>query len=157
MDTATFQLLYPEFDAINANPAQVTVIVGIFLADADAFTSDCAFGTLRDKAVGLLTAHRLALKFPLTGVINQNIPGVINSQGASTSGLNIGVATSGMVTGDVPYRADYARTNYGLELLTLIDAAVAPAAVAGQGNADAQGGGWSGAPCLPVGQVLPII
>src|ERR1035441_5203013 len=117
MNTATFQILYPEFNSINPDPTAVTTVVGRFLTDADNFISDSAFGALRDKAVELLAAHRLALKFPVTGVLNQNVPGVLNSQGASTSGLNIGVATSAMVTGDVAYRADYSRTNYGLELL----------------------------------------
>lgn len=155
MNTATFQLLYPEFSNINPDPTAVTTVVGYFLTDADNFISDSAFGALRDKAVGLLAAHRLALKFPLTGVTNQNIPGVINSQGASTSGLNISVATSALVTGDVAYRADYARTNYGLELLTLMDAAIAPARTVGVG--DGGDGGWSGKPCLTVQDVLPQI
>ena len=151
MTTATFQILYPEFANVG------TPAVGIFLSDADAFTSDSAFGALRDKAVGLLTAHRLALKYPTTGVLNQNVPGVLNSQNASTSGLSIGVAVSAMVTGDSPFYADYSRTNYGVELLNLIAAAVSPMVVTGTGNADAQGGGWSGAPCLPVRDVLPGI
>ena len=151
MNAATFQAIYPEFNGINPDSATVTTVVGYFLTDADNIISDSAFGALRDKVVGLLAAHRLALKYPVTGVLNQSVPGVLNSQSASTSGLSIGVATSAMVTGDVAYRADYARTNYGLELLTRMDMAVAPGQVTGGGAA----GETYGAPNLSVQDVLP--
>ena len=47
--------------------------------------------------------------------------GVVNSQSASTSSLSVTNANNGMVTGTDPFQADYARTSYGLELLSLLE------------------------------------
>ena len=47
--------------------------------------------------------------------------GVVNSQSASTSSLSVTNANNGMVTGTDPFLADYARTSYGLELLSLLE------------------------------------
>ena len=70
--------------------------------------------------------HRLAVRFNIGRALNAAgmkgaEAGVVNSQSASTSSLSVTNANNGMVTGTDPFQADYARTSYGLELLSLLE------------------------------------
>jgi hypothetical protein len=125
---------YPEFAGIDPATDTATAIVARYLDNADSYLSNSAFGTLRDQAVELLTAHRLAIRYKVSSptIRNPNVPGVLTSQSASGGGLSFGLAHSTAVTGDSAWRADLARTNYGLELLAMMESSIAPARLAGE-------------------------
>jgi hypothetical protein len=124
---ADFLADYPEFNGIDPSSTAVAAIVARFIAEDDDLISDSAFGNLRDRALQLHVAHRLAVRYKIAAGADktQTLPGVMTSQNASASGLSFTVATSAMVTGDNAMRASLARTNYGLEYLALIDGVVA--------------------------------
>jgi hypothetical protein len=65
---------------------------------------------------------------------SQTAPGVLASQSASGSSVSAGLAHSAAVTSEQAWRADYARTSYGLEFLSLIDSGTAPMLIAGVGG-----------------------
>lgn len=125
---ATFIARYPEFAAV-IPPTGTTVadIIGVHIADAEAYVSDSAFGALRDKAVCLVAAHRAALRHmtQLAGMNGQNAPGVATSVSAEVGGMSVVNTVSQMVSSPQSIRADFARTNYGLEYLSLVDVCVA--------------------------------
>ena len=142
MDAATFLARYPEFASITVpSPGTVSGTVQTELDEADAILSLSAFGALRDMAMRLVAAHRLALRFNVNspGVRNPGQPGVNTSQSASTSGLSKGMALNAAVTGDQNWRADFGRTAYGLQYLSLVDGTITPALLTGQAEPD--GGG----------------
>jgi len=125
---ASFIARFPEFGAIKVTaPVTVESVCQIALDDADAFLSNTAFGPLRDKAVCLVAAHRTALRYDVSsgGVISQNTPGVATSLTADTGSLSQVTSVSAMVIGKDPFKADYARTSYGLEFLSMVDVSMA--------------------------------
>ena len=136
---AVFLGLYPEFTAINADSAVTTAIVQNSLDYADAFLSDTAFGTLRNHAAGLLVAHRLCIRYsPTIGALQaQAKPGIENSQNVGPGAVSFGVAHSRLVESENAWQADLSRTNYGLELLSLMDSSIAPMAIAGTADSAA--------------------
>ena len=76
-------------------------------------------GKFWERIVMLSVAHRLAVRFNIGRALNAAgmkgaEAGVVNSQSATN-------ANNGMVTGTDPFLADYARTSYGLELLSLLE------------------------------------
>jgi hypothetical protein len=143
LTAADFLADYPEFGAVNADPTVASTIVTRFLALADAFLSDGAFGTLRDHALGLYTAHRLAVRFKTTlaGLQPQGSPGTVTSQNASTSGLAVTRQPPAAAGSEQAWKADLSRTNYGLEYLALLDACIGPGRITeiGSGGATDQG------------------
>jgi hypothetical protein len=62
---------------------------------------------------------------------SQTAPGVLASQSASGGSVSVSVAHSSAVESGQAWRADYARTSYGLEFLGLIDSGTAPMMMAG--------------------------
>ncbi len=82
--------------------------------------------TFWERIAMLSVAHRLAVRCYIAGALKAAgltgaEAGVVNSQSASTSSLSVTSANNGMVTGTDPFPADYARTSYGLELLSLLE------------------------------------
>jgi hypothetical protein len=138
IQASDFLSRYPEFASINSDPAVVTAMVENELDSADNMLSDTAFGKARNLAASLVVAHRLAVRFPSDdSVRNPNLPGVLAGQGASTGGANQQLAHSSMVTSASPIKADYSRTNYGLQYLSLIQRSVCPAQIVGRDQDDA--------------------
>jgi hypothetical protein len=143
LTAADFLADYPEFGTVNADPTVASTIVTRFLALADAFLSDGAWGNLRDHALSLYTAHRLAVRYKtvLTGLQPQGSPGTTTSQNASTTGLAVTRLPPFAAGSEQAWKADLARTNYGLEYLALLDACMGPGLLAetGSGGATDQG------------------
>lgn len=150
-----FLATYPEFNdvpgAYGLSTDTMNAVVQAAIGYADGYLSDSAFGVVRDYALGLFVAHRLCIRYsPLTGSLQTHAkPGVEASQGVSPSGLNITVAHSALVTGTGTQKADLARTDYGLEYLSLIEAGVAPIGVTGTA------GGSVGEQCGNVAGMYP--
>jgi hypothetical protein len=113
MTAADFLAEYPEFASIDTDPAIASAIITRAIADADAWLSASAFGTLRDKALKLYTAHRLAVRYRAT--IAQ-------------------VSTEPVTDAAQTWRADFTRTNYGSEYLTLLDAVTPHGQVCGSAS-----------------------
>ena len=79
-------------------------------------------GKFWERIVMLSVAHRFNIGRALNAAGMKGAEaGVVNSQSASTSSLSVTNANNGMVTGTDPFQADYARTSYGLELLSLLE------------------------------------
>ncbi len=114
---------YPEFTSLNArlSPAVLAQIT-----NADSFLSDNAFGDMRDHAVYLLAAHRLRLRFATDEELPQDSPALVTSQSQDTGGMSEGMTPAPQVTSTSAFEADLARTNYGMELLSLIKTSVVP-------------------------------
>ena len=115
-----FRAAFPEFaDVPDAAVAGA-------LETAALLWSPGRLGTFWERIVMLSVAHRLAVRFNIAGALKAAgmkgaEAGVVNSQSASTSSLSVTNANNGMVTGTDPFPADYARTSYGLELLSLLE------------------------------------
>ena len=114
---------FPEFTAVNTRAATA---VAAQITNADGFLSDNAFGDLRDHAVNLLVAHRLRLRFETDEELPQDSPALVTSQSQDTGGMTEGMTPAPQVTSQSAFEADLARTNYGMELLSLIKTSVAP-------------------------------
>jgi hypothetical protein len=130
---AEFVADYPEFAAVDTD-ATGRPNVTRALARADALISNSAFGALRDDALELYAAHRLAVRYKasLPGLQNQAMPGVLTSQQANNTGGSIQATVSALVSSDSAWNADLAQTRYGLQYLALIDASICPMASAAQ-------------------------
>lgn len=115
-----FRAAFPEFaDVPDAAVAGA-------LETAALLWSPGRLGTFRGRIAMLSVAHRLAVRFNIAGALKAAgmkgaEAGVVNSQSASTSSLSVTSVNNGMVTGTDPFLADYARTSYGLELLSLLE------------------------------------
>ena len=115
-----FRAAFPEFaDVPDAAVAGA-------LETASLLWSPGRLGKFWERIVMLSVAHRLAVRFNIGRALNAAgmkgaDAGVVNSQSASTSSLSVTNANNGMVTGTDPFLADYARTSYGLELLSLLE------------------------------------
>lgn len=115
-----FRAAFPEFADVPDAAVAGT------LETAALLWSPGRLGTFWERIVMLSVAHRLAVRFNIAGALKAAgmkgaEAGVVNSQSASTSSLSVTSANNGMVTGTDPFPADYARTSYGLELLSLLE------------------------------------
>lgn len=95
-----------------------------------------------NEAVELLTAHWLSLRYNISPSmrdhgINQSLTnsGVVNSVSASSGSLSENYSHSNLVSSDDATTADWARTEYGLRLLALIDLIVPAGSVVYSGPA----------------------
>lgn len=116
-----FIAVYPEFQFLE----QRAVCLKLCLAQE--LLRRSAWQGYWRTAVGLWTAHYLAVAYDISDGLaeaGKNSPtasiGVSNSRSASTTGLSESMAVSALVTSADPFEADLARTEYGLELLTLL-------------------------------------
>lgn len=118
----TFRGWYPEFDDVPDGS------VDRQLALANMTLSPSAWGKWLEQALGLFTAHYLAVRFNISAALQDNgvrsptsSIGTVTNKSATTSGISEGSANSALVTGDDPLAADFARTEYGLEYLSLME------------------------------------
>ena len=119
---------YPEFTP--GNPADKGITQGAVCATGtreDSIVSDHAFGNLREHAVFLRTAHRLALRFNIgkiysaNGLRNGASSAITTSKSASNASLSESSELNAFVRSDNPIWADFGRTTYGLEYLSLLE------------------------------------
>jgi len=87
-------------------------------------------------AVELWTAHYLALRFNiqpnLTALNLRNINtviGVAQSMSAGNTSLSESRTNPAMLNSENPFYADFARTEYGLEFLSLMQSVISPAGI----------------------------
>ena len=123
MSVLSFAEEFPEFASVIARAATA---VAAQVVNANAYLSDNAFGEFRDHAVNLLVAHRLRLRFATDEELPQDSPALVTSQSQDTGGMSEGMTPAPQVTSQSAFEADLARTNYGMELLSLIKTSVAP-------------------------------
>lgn len=120
-DVMEFLCMYPEFDSL-----QQAAVNGVGKRE-DSIVSDHAFGDLRKHAVYLRTAHRLALRFNIgkqygiKGLRNGATTGITTSKSASNSSLSESTELNAFVRSDNPLWADFGRTEYGLEYLSMLE------------------------------------
>ena len=119
---------YPEFTP--EVPEAKGLTQGVICAAGnreDSIVSDHSFGDLREHAVFLRTAHRLALRFNigkqygLNGLRNGASSGITTSKSASNASLSESTELNAFVRSDNPLWADFGRTQYGLEYLSLLE------------------------------------
>lgn len=88
------------------------------------------WGNWYNMAQGLWCAHYLALEHDIAekcaelGLKNPCSVGTVNNQAASTSSVSQSMTVSSMLTADDPFRADFARTVYGMKYLSLLHTVV---------------------------------
>ncbi len=120
-DINKFLTMYPEFIQINQ-----CAVLGVGTREDD-IVSETSFGDLREHAVFLRTAHRLALRFninsqyKINGMRNGMSSGITTSKSASNASLSESTELNAFVRSDNPLWADFGRTNYGLEYLSLLE------------------------------------
>lgn len=120
-DTNIFLAEYPEFADITQTAVTATG------QREDDIVSDHAFGNLREHAVFLRTAHRLALRFNIgtiyskKGLRNGASSAITTSKSASDASLSESSELNAFVRSDNPLWADFGRTAYGLEYLSLLE------------------------------------
>lgn len=123
---ADFRTFYPEFVDVPDTAVQFQLDI------ANELLNPRAWGKFFIAAVALWTAHYLALKYNISQALSDNgmratgDVGVVTNKSATTNGLTEGSSVSGLVTGDDPFTADFARTNYGLQYLSLMELIVPP-------------------------------
>jgi hypothetical protein len=129
LQLADFRTYFPEFASVP------DVAVQLQLDIANELLNKVAWGKFFVMAVALWVAHYLALKYNISSdlAINGMRPsgdvGVVTNKAANTNGLTEGSSVSGLVTGDDPFTADFARTNYGLQYLSLMELIVPPGTI----------------------------
>lgn len=120
-DVMTFTHEYPEFNVVEKSAVTTTG------NREDSIVSDTAFGDLREHAVFLRTAHRLALRFNvgkqygIKGLRNGASSGITTSKSASNSSLSESTELNAFVRSDNPLWADFGRTLYGMEYLSMLE------------------------------------
>ena len=120
-NTTKFLEEYPEFGGITQTAVTATG------EREDSIVSDHSFGDLREHAVFLRTAHRLAIRFNigtrygLNGLRNGASSAITTSKSASNSSLSESSELNAFVRSDNPIWADFGRTSYGLEYLSLLE------------------------------------
>lgn len=128
LDVAYEQFIedFPEFSQVPAGAVNRQLAMSNTL-------SRSAWGRWWTFAVELFTAHYLAVRFKITSAINENglnnpydAANVTTNKSANTNGISEGNAPSQLLTGENPITADLARTEYGLEYLSLMNMVVAP-------------------------------
>ncbi len=108
-----FRAAFPEFaDVPDAAVAGA-------LETAALLWSPGRLGTFWERIVMLSVAHRLAVRFNIAGALKA--AGMKGAEAGVVNSLSVTNANNGMVTGTDPFPADYARTSYGLELLSLLE------------------------------------
>ena len=133
---AEFLALFPEFNAISTTPSVVTAAVQAALDAADALVSESKWtGTRRTYVVNLVVAHRLTVRYaPTVDTLNAFLhPGLQANQNVSPTGIVLNAVANRMVSEDQAMRADYARTEFGLEFLSIADT-LAPASSTAPGD-----------------------
>ncbi|HBG77258.1 MAG TPA: hypothetical protein DDW84_00200 [Phycisphaerales bacterium] len=125
----TFLTLYPEFALVGGTSQTAATIVAAEVAYQNSLMSDSAFGDFRDRALCLLVAHRLAVRFRITDTkLNAvDAPGVLTQQSSNTNGVSATLTPSALVGSSNALKADLSRTVYGLEYLSLLDTVISPA------------------------------
>lgn len=120
-DVNVFLTHYPEF--IQINPSAITSIG----ERQDNILSDVSWGNLRQDALFLRTAHRLALRFnvgkqyQINGMRNGSNSAMVTSKSASNSSLSESSELNAFARSENPIWADFGRTEYGLEYLRLLE------------------------------------
>lgn len=120
-DSFAFKSMYPEFEGIDN-----CAVVGIGTRE-DMIVSDSSWGELRQHALFLRVAHRLALRFNIGKIYKQKglrdsaSSGIVTSKSASNSSLSESSQLNAFVQSDNPIWADFGRTIYGLEYLSLLE------------------------------------
>lgn len=129
VDSTTFLAEFPEF----ANVA--TSAVNRRLAQSTVALNSGRLGMWYEDLCFLWSAHYLYLRFDIgsgldvNGMNDQENQGVTTSQSASTSGLSSSTSVTSLVSGENVISADFARTQYGLEFLSLLRQALPPAVI----------------------------
>jgi len=127
VDRITFLAEFPEF----ANVAPTAV--DRRLAQSAIALNPGRLGMWYDDLCFLWSAHYLYLRFDIgsgldtNGLNEQENQGVTTSQSASTNGLASSTSVSALVSSDNAINADFSRTQYGLEFLSLLRQALPPA------------------------------
>lgn len=130
LDYAQFLEWFPEFEDVPQGAVQRQLDL------SNMTLSPSAWGKWWEQAVGLYSAHYLAIRFKLSEALNRHgmrsptaSVGTTTNKSANTNGISEGTAVSGLVTGDDPINADFGRTSYGLEYLSLMEIAIPPGLV----------------------------
>lgn len=113
---------YPEFEDVPERAISKRILRASQILDSKTFKH------FFNDAVELLTAHWLCLRYNLSSAmarngINQSITnsGTVNSVSASSGSLSESYSHNSLMSSDDATTADWARTEYGLQLLSLID------------------------------------
>lgn len=120
-DIALFIIAYPEFASINSEAIQMIA------CREDTILSDTAWGKLRRHALFLRVAHRLALRFSIgkqyttNGLRNGASSAITTSKSASNASLSESSELNAFSRSENPIWADFGRTAYGLEYLSLLE------------------------------------
>jgi hypothetical protein len=124
---AEFIALYPEFTSISS-PA-----VSAILVRESTLLSETNWDKFWYHAICLMTAHRLALRFNISSAVSAagmrsplSSIQTVNNRSASPDSLSESSATSSLITGENAFNADLARTEYGLEFLSLMQTVISP-------------------------------
>lgn len=112
---------FPEFAGLSESAVQFALDFG------NAWLKAGIWGDLYQRAVALLTAHSLFLRYDISGEVSDlgmrsamSTVSAVTSKSASTTGLSEGNATNALQTGDNPLLLDLSRTEYGLLFLSLL-------------------------------------
>lgn len=120
-DINVFLTMYPEFVQVDKCAIEA---VG---TREDMIVSDSSWGELRQHALFLRIAHRLALRFNIGkqykryGMRDSANSGMVTSKSASNSSLSESSQLNAFAQSDNPIWADFGRTAYGLEYLSLLE------------------------------------
>lgn len=120
-DVNCFLNMYPEFNQIDKCAVEGTGM------REDMIVSDTSWGKLRQHALFLRVAHRLALRFnigkqyQINGMKNSSSSAITTSKSASNANLSESSELNAFVRSDNPIWADFGRTGYGLEYLSLLE------------------------------------
>lgn len=120
-DVMHFLCVFPEFNGLEQAAVEFTG------KREDNIVSEKYFGDLRQHAVFLRTAHRLALRFNIgtiyktKGLRNGASSAITTSKSASNSSLSESSELNAFVRSDNPIWVDFGRTEYGLEYLSLLE------------------------------------
>lgn len=120
-DVELFKTMYPEFGGIS------TAAIELIGQREDEIVSDSAWGKLRQHALFLRVAHRLALRFNIgkqyttNGLRNGASSAIATSKSASNASLSESSELNSFVRSENPIWADFGRTAYGLEYLSLLE------------------------------------
>ena len=126
LDTQTFLSKYPEFSGVDPEAIQDQ------LDFATLSLSQGRLGAWYERLAYLWSAHYLYLRFDISalisdvGILEQENQGVTNSQSANTNGLSVTTTPTALVSGNNPLHADLARTNYGLQYLSILRQILSP-------------------------------
>lgn len=122
--------IFPEFSGVSQNAIERQIRISTGLLNKD------ALGEFYQDCIGLLSAHYLCLRYNISSEmskngINQSMmnSGLINSVSASSGSLSESYSHNSLISGDDPTTADWSRTEYGLQLLSIIGMQIDPCSV----------------------------